>query len=388
MSSMRSSSPPERYALALASSSSGTGSSTIRPTSARIASIAAGSCAGSTPAEISSAPESAYSIDARADVVGQALLLAHAEEQAARHPVAQHGVEHRQRPAVGVVPAQRGHGDRELRLRRVAAPGEHPRAGGQRGRGFVGRQHAVARPERLRRQLDRLVVLEVAGDRHDRVRRPVHRAPEVADRGRRQRSDARLVAADLAAQRPVAEQGLLDQHLDVLGRVVEVRADLLDDDRPLLVDVGVLEARVDDQLAQHVHRGRGLAAGHARPVDGGLAIGRGVRRPADALDGLGDRARRRVAVGALEREVLHEVGDAGLVGRLEARAGEHVRGDRHRARARQPGGDDARPSGSLVRSNISADGSPSHRRPQTAHPRPATTPTSTLRLDPGGCWSL
>ena len=61
VSSMRSSRPPERYALAFASSSSGIGSSTMRTSSARIASMAAGSWSGSTPAEISSAPESAYS---------------------------------------------------------------------------------------------------------------------------------------------------------------------------------------------------------------------------------------------------------------------------------------------------------------------------------------
>ena len=152
-----------------------------------------------------------------------------------------------------------------------------------------------------------------------------------------------LVAADLAAQRPVAEQRLLDEHLRVLGRVVEVGADLLDDHRPLLVDVLVLEPRPDDELAEDAHRGRRLAARDAHPVDGRLAVGRRVRRAADALDRLADGAARGVARGALEREVLHEVGDARLGGLLEPGAGEHVRGDRHGPRAGQARGDHARP---------------------------------------------
>ena len=194
--------------------------------------------------------------DARAHVVGEALLLAHAEEQPARHPVAEHAVEHGQRPGVGMVAAQRGDRDRELGLGRVALAGQDARPGGKRGGGLEARQRAVAGPEGGRRQRDGLVVLEVARDRDDGVRRAVHRPPEVADRAGRQGTDAGLVAADLAAQRPLAEQRLLDEHLGVLGRVVEVRADLLDDDRPLLVDVGVVERGVHDQLAEHGHRGR------------------------------------------------------------------------------------------------------------------------------------
>ena len=150
-----------------------------------------------------------------------------------------------------------------------------------------------------------------------------------------------LVAADLAAQRPVAEHRGLEQDLAVLGRVVQVRADLLDDDGPLALDVGVLEPRPDDELADHVHRAFGLAARDADPVDRRFAVRRGVERAADALDGLADRPGRRVGRRALEREVLHEMGDADLAGRLEPRAGEDVRGDRDRARRREPGADHA-----------------------------------------------
>ena len=105
----------------------------------------------------------------------------------------------------------------------------------------------------------------------------------------------------------------------------------------------LVEGRPDDQLADDVHRALRLAARDADPVDGGLAVGRGVEAAADALDRLGDGARRGVARRALEGEVLHEVGDAGLLGGLEARAGEDVRRDGDRTRPGQAGADDARP---------------------------------------------
>ncbi len=127
---------------------------------------------------------------------------------------------------------------------------------------------------------------DVAGHRDDRVRRAVRRPPEVADRRRGQGPDAGLVAADLAAERAVPEHRLLEQDLGVLGRVVEVRADLLDDHRALAVDLVVGEARPDDQLAEDVHRPRRLAPRDADPVDRRLAVGGRVERAADALDRL------------------------------------------------------------------------------------------------------
>ena len=101
--------------------------------------------------------------------------------------------------------------------------------------------------------------------------------------------------------------------------------------------------RPDDELRDHVDRALRLADRDPDPVDGRLAIRRGVEAAADALDGLGDGARRRVRRGALEGDVLHEMGNAGLARRLESRAGQDVRGDRDRTRSGQAGADDARP---------------------------------------------
>ncbi len=103
-------------------------------------------------------------------------------------------------------------------------------------------------------------MVEVPGDGDDGVGGPIRRPPEVPDRLVGEGADVRLVAADLAAERSVAEHRGLEQDLRVLGRVVLVAADLLDDDAPLaLRSRRALSLGPDDQLADDVHR-RGAAS--------------------------------------------------------------------------------------------------------------------------------
>ena len=201
-----------------------------------------------------------------------------------------------ERPGVGMVARQRRHADAELRLGRVAPAGQDPRPGRQRGRGL----EAVAstplpRPNAAPARPTASSCVDVAGDGDDGVRRPIRGRPEVADR--RPRAGARTSASSPQISRPsgaVPEHRLLEQDLGVLGRVVEVAADLLDDDLALAVDLAVVERRPADQLAEDVHRPLGLAARHADPVDGRLAVRRRVERAADALDRLAEGPRRRV----------------------------------------------------------------------------------------------
>jgi hypothetical protein len=61
----------------------------------------------------------------------------------------------------------------------------------------------------------------------------------------------------------------------------------------LAPDVGVVELRAHDQLADDVHAAGSFRARDAHPVHRRLAVGRGVEGPADTLDRLADRARRR-----------------------------------------------------------------------------------------------
>ncbi len=180
---------------------------------------------------------------------------------------------------------------------------------------------------------------------HDDVRRAVVGVPEAVDRLGRQRPDGLLGPGDLPAQRGVVEDRQVEQHVDVLGRVVEVRADLLDDDVALLLDLLLVEQGPRHELPEDGHRQGDVPPRHAHVIDGRLAVRRGVERPADPLDGLGQGAGRGERGGPLEGQVLHEVGAAGLVDVLVARAREDMRLDRDRPGSRKPGGDDARPVG-------------------------------------------
>ena len=284
--------------------------------------------------------------EARADVVGQAALLAHRQEQAAAHPVAEDRVEERERPAVGVVAAQAGQPDDELGLGRSARLPTRTRSpAGSAGAGskpgivpLPVPNAAAARSTASACSMSPATATTVLAGRY-----VVAQKSRIVVVG--QGPDARLVAADLAAQRPVAEERGLEQGLGVLGRIVLVGADLLDDDRPLAVDLLASRTRPDDELAEDVHRARRLAPRDADPVDGRLAVGGGVERAADALDRLADRPRRRVGRRALERDVLHEMGDAGLGRGFQARTGQDVCRDGDRTRPGHPGADDARPRG-------------------------------------------
>ena len=101
VSSIRSSSPPERYAFALASSSGARarrGASRARRGSRRGPPAGA---SGSTPAETSKRAGVGVVHEARRHVIGEAQLLPDRQEEPARHPVAEDGVEHRQAHASG-----------------------------------------------------------------------------------------------------------------------------------------------------------------------------------------------------------------------------------------------------------------------------------------------
>ena len=215
----------------------------------------------------------------------------------------------------------------QLRLRRVALADGHAWAGRKDGRGREPGQLAVARPERRADKVDGVRMGQVAGHGHDRVGGPVRAAPEGADGLRREGPDAGLVAADLATEGAVTEERGLEQDLAVLGRVVEIRTDLLDDDRPLVLDLPRRQRRAHDQLTQDVDRPSRFPARDADPVDGRFAIGRRVERATNALDGLADGTGRGIGRRPLERQVLHEMRDPGLGGGLEARSGQDVRGD-------------------------------------------------------------
>ena len=357
VSSIRSSSPPERYALAFASSSSGDdarrGASRARAGSP--------SSALPDPARIDAGGDLERArVGVLDDRPSRRRRRARRDRRAARNrrllmPSPRIALSTASAQASGWSRGSAGHADAELGLGRVAAAGQDPR------RRPGARARARSRgPRRCRARTSRSASSTASACSRSPATAttafagPVRRRPEGADavgRQRRARRTPRRRSRDPSARRP--EHRLLEQDLGVLGGVVEVAADLLDDDLALAVDLGGSSDGPADQLAEDRHRPLGLAARHADPVDRRLAIRGRVERAADALDRLAQRARRRVRRRALERQVLEEVGHAGLLGRLEARAGAaRTRRPRRTARAGSRAVITRGPSGSAVRSNI------------------------------------
>ena len=101
-------------------------------------------------------------------------------------------------------------------------------------------------------------------------------------------------------------------------RVVLVHRDLLEHDLALGVDVA--ERRAPDHVGDHVERARQVLVEHPRVDRRALLVGARVELGAHRVEQLVDLG-RGVAVGALEEQVLEEVREPRLPGRLAARAG-------------------------------------------------------------------
>ena len=174
----------------------------------------------------------------------------------------------------------------------------------------LARARRAALAERLRDELDDLVVVDVAGRSDDDVARHVHLLVVAGDRLARDRRDHLGGADHRAAERMVAEHGLGDQVVHELLRRVVVHRDLLEHDVALGIELG--ERGREHHLAHHVHRRLELVVGDARVDERVLARGGGVQLAAETVEDLGD-LQRAVPVGSLEQQVLDEVRHARLV---------------------------------------------------------------------------
>ena len=196
------------------------------------------------------------------DVVGQALLLADAEEEAAAHAVAEDGVEDLERPASGWSRRRAGTPRHELGLRRVAARRARTRSpAGSAGAGLEARRRGPSPvPKASPTSSTASVVGDVARDRDDHVGRPVARPPRrrgwlAAGRPRTLSS----LAGDLAAQRRVAEHRQVEERWTYSAgssRYERISSTMTSRSRSISC---VAQQRPDDQLAEHVHAARRFA---------------------------------------------------------------------------------------------------------------------------------
>ena len=184
-------------------------------------------------------------------------------------------------------------------------------------------------PEELLDRLEDLHLADVPGDRHDQVVRgvPIPVVPvEVAQPDAPDRLGG---AENRRPQRMAAPEGS-DEHLvdEVVGVVVRF-AELLQDDAALDLDVVGLERRREHDIAQQIHRFRETAVERVRVEAGVLLRREGVDVPAQAIDRPRDLD-GRTAAGALEEDMLQEVGDPPLPGGLLARARPDEEAERER----------------------------------------------------------
>ena len=91
----------------------------------------------------------------------------------------------------------------------------------------------------------------------------------------------------------------------IVRRVIGL-ADLLQDHAALDLDLARIKDRVQDDIANHIHRQRHIVFQNARVIGRHLARGIGVDIPAHILDRFGD-LQRRPTLGSLERHMLKEM---------------------------------------------------------------------------------
>ncbi|GMA96750.1 hypothetical protein GCM10025881_35740 [Pseudolysinimonas kribbensis] len=191
-------------------------------------------------------------------------------------------------------------------------------------------------PGRRERRLDpgdELVVVDGSGDGDHEVLRsvvgPVVRpdglAPDGLDRGG--------AAPDGPPERVVAEDGLEQPLPHDIRRIVVGRRELLEDDPAFALELLGVENRRGDHVGQHGHGHRQVDVAHLGVVTGVLLRGQGVVLSAHLVEAHGD-VEGRAGRGALEQQMLEEVG--GAVGRrlLVARADRDPEADRRALRAR------------------------------------------------------
>ena len=148
-------------------------------------------------------------------------------------------------------------------------------------------------------------------------------------------ADAGGRAEDRPAERMIGPETLREDLVDeIIGRVLD-HLDLFEDDFLFALDVLFREQRIADQIREDVDGQRQVLVEHLEVIAGVFLRREGVDLAADRIhllrDFFGTPAGR-----ALEEHVLDEVRDAGMLGRLVARAARQPDADRDRAHVWHP----------------------------------------------------
>ena len=216
----------------------------------------------------------------------------------------------------------------------------------------------------LAEQCDEALVAEVPRRSEDDARAGIRTAVVGGERPGRHGLDHVRPTDHGPTERVPAEHRVGGEVVHEVMRSVLDHRDLLEHDLPLGVDIP--ERGAEHHVGHHVERGLEAVVRDPGVDDGRLARGRRIQLAAELVEDLGDLL-RAVPRGALEEQVLDEVGDPGARLGLVARAGADPEAERDRPDAGQALRDDALPTlelGQLVaHSAVMVDGG-GRRRPR------------------------
>ncbi len=134
-------------------------------------------------------------------------------------------------------------------------------------------------------------------------------------------------------------RGIEEIENEIVGRVLD-RADLLQDDLFLALQLVLVEDALGQDIGENVDREPGVAGQHMRVIGGLLDARRGIEVAAGAFDLLGNVA-RRAPPRALEGHMFEKMREAALARALMPRTRRHPDAKRDGFEMRHPVGDDA-----------------------------------------------
>ncbi len=151
--------------------------------------------------------------------------------------------------------------------------------------------------------------------------------------------DALAITGRLAPERVLREQRREQQRMDAVLVSVLVHQQFFENDLSLALHLGVAQCRSREHVAEQLDAEPDVLGRQPAVVRGVFLGGEGIHLTADAVDGLGDVV-GRARLGALEEEMLEEMRDARVFGRLVARTYADPHSDRYRLHRRHPLRDD------------------------------------------------
>ncbi len=175
-------------------------------------------------------------------------------------------------------------------------------------------------------QIDEAVVIQVSGGRDDEIVGHKALVIEIQQSFLLERAYRLLGAENRFAERMILPEILGEYLVDQIVGVVLIHLDLFEDDALFPNNVPAIEDRIENQIAQDIHRGRQMFVEHLDVEADDFLAGERVHVATDGIH-LAGNLLRRARGRALEHHMFGEMRDAVVVGGFIARSGFHPDAD-------------------------------------------------------------